>query len=229
MLADEDSKHRLQLVLDVLDLDVLVGAEQDATAHEVYQTYLWRSGQSPERFARMIERLHEESDAAMEHLANELVSILTPKAFLDDDAQHSRMKLADSMLMPIKDSLKPASMDLLWANCRKTPEVHGWLVAFLTFADSAETLSLTLSDMTVPGNPLVYVNDEFCATTGYTREECLGRNCRFLQGPRSDADSISTIRDAMRIGSGAPALSLPRIPCAGSWIALFLKRVQAVV
>jgi PAS domain S-box-containing protein len=32
----------------------------------------------------------------------------------------------------------------------------------------------------------VFVNDAFCELTGYDREEVIGRNCRFLQGPQSD-------------------------------------------
>lgn len=31
--------------------------------------------------------------------------------------------------------------------------------------------------------PLIFVNDRFCDLTGYSREEVIGRNCRFLQGP----------------------------------------------
>ncbi|WP_339113854.1 PAS domain-containing protein [Thioclava sp. GXIMD2076] len=36
--------------------------------------------------------------------------------------------------------------------------------------------------------PLCLVNDAFLALTGYTREEVLGINCRFLQGEKSDAE-----------------------------------------
>ena len=38
--------------------------------------------------------------------------------------------------------------------------------------------------------------------TGYSREEVVGTNCRFLQGPRSDAKTLLAIRDAVRRGEG---------------------------
>ena len=34
--------------------------------------------------------------------------------------------------------------------------------------------------------------------TGYTAEEVLGRNCRFLQGPATDRRTVMEIRDAIR-------------------------------
>lgn len=39
--------------------------------------------------------------------------------------------------------------------------------------------------------PLVYVSPGFLELTGYSREECLGRNCRFLQGPETDKFEVS--------------------------------------
>ena len=42
-------------------------------------------------------------------------------------------------------------------------------------------VSLTLADPSMPDAPLVAVNDAFCEMTGYTPEQALGRNCRFLQ------------------------------------------------
>ncbi len=46
-------------------------------------------------------------------------------------------------------------------------------------------------------NPIVFANDAFCRLTGYAREEVLGRNCRFLQGPDTDPASVDRIREAV--------------------------------
>eukprot|EP00250_Pteridium_aquilinum_P007227 c16996_g1_i1 orf=506-2368(+) len=40
---------------------------------------------------------------------------------------------------------------------------------------------LTVTDALEPGHPIIYVNTIFEFITGYTAEEILGRNCRFLQ------------------------------------------------
>ena len=33
--------------------------------------------------------------------------------------------------------------------------------------------------------------------TGYTRDEIIGRNCRLLQGPDTDMDTVRRIREAI--------------------------------
>ena len=62
--------------------------------------------------------------------------------------------------------------------------------------DEAGT-SIQITDPTQPGNPLVYVNEEFVQLTGYERSEALGRNPRFLQGPGSDSETTKRIRTAI--------------------------------
>lgn len=43
--------------------------------------------------------------------------------------------------------------------------------------------SFTVSDAQHPDQPIVHCSDTFCKLTGYSREEIIGRNCRFLQAP----------------------------------------------
>jgi|GEM_PF-3357562 len=43
-------------------------------------------------------------------------------------------------------------------------------------------IPLTLVDAGDAAQPLLRVNDLFCETTGYSRGQCIGHNCRFLQG-----------------------------------------------
>ena len=55
-----------------------------------------------------------------------------------------------------------------------------------------------ITDATQPHNPIIYVNDGFVRLTGYTKEEILGQNCRFLQGEGTNPQSIDQIRQAVR-------------------------------
>ena len=49
-------------------------------------------------------------------------------------------------------------------------------------AVSAIPDAVVVTDCGEPDQPIVYVNPAFERTTGYSPEEALGRNCRFLQG-----------------------------------------------
>jgi len=58
-------------------------------------------------------------------------------------------------------------------------------------------VGITLTDPDRPDNPLSYVNEEFTAVTGYTLEEAVGRNCRFLQGADTDPEPVASLRAAI--------------------------------
>ncbi|XP_023512820.1 phototropin-2-like isoform X2 [Cucurbita pepo subsp. pepo] len=58
--------------------------------------------------------------------------------------------------------------------------------------------NFVITDPRLPDNPIIFASDSFLELTEYTREEILGRNCRFLQGPETDQDTVTRIRDAIR-------------------------------
>lgn len=68
--------------------------------------------------------------------------------------------------------------------------------------------NFVLSDPRLPDNPIVYASDGFYQLTGYTREQVLGRNCRFLQGPATDPKAVDVIRTAVANGTDATACLL---------------------
>ncbi|KAL8938903.1 MAG: hypothetical protein Q9216_003647 [Gyalolechia sp. 2 TL-2023] len=57
-----------------------------------------------------------------------------------------------------------------------------------------------LSDPSIKDNPIVYASEEFYRTTQYGRDYVIGRNCRFLQGPKTDRNAVARIREAVRTG-----------------------------
>ena len=61
-------------------------------------------------------------------------------------------------------------------------------------------VSMVISNPQSEDNPIVYVNDAFERTTGYQRASVIGRNCRFLQGPDTDPESVRKIRSAIEAG-----------------------------
>ena len=64
-------------------------------------------------------------------------------------------------------------------------------------AIAAVVSGVIITDPTQPDNPIVDVNPAFERMTGYSKAEAMGQNCRFLQGPESDPEAVSVIRDAI--------------------------------
>ena len=58
-------------------------------------------------------------------------------------------------------------------------------------------MSMIITDPRQPDNPIVFANAAFQKLTGYDREEIIGRNCRFLQGPLTDPHAVVEIREAI--------------------------------
>jgi len=61
-------------------------------------------------------------------------------------------------------------------------------------------VGVTICDMSKPDCPAIYVNDAFTKITGYSKEYAIGKNCRYLQGPKTDPEEIKRIREAIDAG-----------------------------
>jgi len=67
-------------------------------------------------------------------------------------------------------------------------------------AVAASSNGILISDPGLPDNPIVYVNPAFERITGYSLEEVVGRNCRFLQGEDRDQTALEELRAAVLEG-----------------------------
>jgi diguanylate cyclase (GGDEF)-like protein/PAS domain S-box-containing protein len=59
---------------------------------------------------------------------------------------------------------------------------------------------ISIADARQPDCPLIFVNPAFERMTGYSFEEVVGRNCRYLQGSDKDQQGLAVLRAALRHG-----------------------------
>jgi PAS domain S-box-containing protein len=66
------------------------------------------------------------------------------------------------------------------------------------FAAVAMTrMPMIVADPNLDDNPIVFANGAFLDLTGYSEDELIGRNCRFLQGARTNPETVNDIRQAL--------------------------------
>lgn len=101
-----------------------------------------------------------------------------------------------------------------------------WLQVFASVANVLPGLSVVVVDMRASGCPVLFCNDAFCGSTGYAREEVVGRNLRFLQGEETSPETIAAMRKAIQTASEA-AFELVNYRRSGEpfWTRILLKPV----
>lgn len=77
---------------------------------------------------------------------------------------------------------------------------RGAPAALLEGVLGATSEGITIADARLPDQPIIFANAGFERLTGYSPEEVVGRNCRFMQGAATDADAVGEIRTAVREG-----------------------------
>lgn len=67
---------------------------------------------------------------------------------------------------------------------------------------------LVIVDANDSDNPILDVNDEFESFTGYSREEVVGKNPRFLQGNKTNRGSLNKFKEEIQKGKSGSAYVL---------------------
>lgn len=78
--------------------------------------------------------------------------------------------------------------------------ITGTLAPHLREASEGLAEVFCLTDVSRPDNPIVFASEEFARTTQYGMGYTIGRNCRFLQGPRTNPNSVRRLAQACQAG-----------------------------
>jgi PAS domain S-box-containing protein len=76
-------------------------------------------------------------------------------------------------------------------------DAGGFIPQLLTAILDECVNGVTLADPDLPDAPIVYANKAFEQLTGYSQDEIIGFNCRFLQGDDRNQDARQQISVAM--------------------------------
>ncbi len=87
--------------------------------------------------------------------------------------------------------------------------------------------NFVVTDPSLPDNPIVYATQGFLNLTGYTLDQVLGRNCRFLQGPETDPKAVEKIRRSIEEGSDMSVCLLNyRVDGSTFWNQFFIAALR---
>jgi PAS domain S-box-containing protein len=94
-------------------------------------------------------------------------------------------------------------------------------------AFKATRMPMIVTDPNQQDNPIIFCNKAFERLTGYSNEELVGFNCRLMQGPETDPDTVTSIREAVADGRDV-AVDILNYRKDGNtfWNALFISPVR---
>ncbi|KAI9706208.1 MAG: hypothetical protein M1820_004969 [Bogoriella megaspora] len=119
----------------------------------------------------------------------------TVNSILEDKAEQAFMSM-------VREDL-PAYIAHTWIQLVSVSiqkRITGTLAPQLREASEGLAETFCLTDPSRPDNPIVFASEEFHRTTQYGVNYAIGRNCRFLQGPKTDPHAISRISRAVKAG-----------------------------
>lgn len=163
------------------------------------------------------------------------------KKFLVESLQHSVRSLEEEnekLRKAIREHLKDEADQLLTQCSNNGPSIiaSDSTSATRTLDDPDYSLvkalqtaqqNFVISDPAIPDNPIVYASQGFLTLTGYSLEEVLGRNCRFLQGPGTDPLAVQKIRKGLEKGEDTTIVLLNyRKDGSTFWNQLFIAALR---
>ena len=142
---------------------------------------------------------------------------LRKKSFFESlQKQVAQLAMENDMLKGIvKHRMGPEVKDQVLANCvsetnatvkamtnKFTSSVAYTNKADLDLMASIHTAqrSYIITDPALPDNPIIFASEGFLELSGYSLQDVLGRNCRFMQGPGTDQTQVDMLRKGILAG-----------------------------
>lgn len=211
-LKSEYGEAQLEFYLEAVKLETMEPAAQAAAAVITYNMIMGTQGKGIGQQERtsatqeMWDRANAsggstiDATAMMTKIREEAETTIKMLAF-DAFPRFIKSPLCATAMAAIKAAGQGAGIEGMIGDMdKKGPQdADDWLNNFVASAESFPAC-IVISDMTIPGAPMVFVNQEFVRTTGYARDEAVGRNCRFLQGPETEPEAIQVIRNTLSKG-----------------------------
>lgn len=118
----------------------------------------------------------------------------------------SELTASDGTIVPVEIGVSSVSFDgeqFLFATLRDIAErrriEHEMRLQRLAIESTLN--GVLIADAQTDDRPITYANPGFYQLTGYSRDEIIGKNCRFLQGEDTDSAAVDSLRSAIESGS----------------------------
>jgi len=102
----------------------------------------------------------------------------------------------------VRSGVLPEVSRIVLGLAKDTPNIA------MAFAERFDSLlgqmpaGFVISDPSQEHNPIIYNNDMFSGITMFSVEESVGRNCRFLQGPKTDMKTVRQLSNDLHANRG---------------------------
>ncbi|MCX7899458.1 MAG: helix-turn-helix domain-containing protein, partial [Methylocystis sp.] len=198
--ADSTSSFLQDAERAVRTAGVNLGAQELARALSTSERTLHRRlkqacGESPKTF---IDRIRVETARTLLETSAKPIKELAAKAGFSDEASFRRAfrRFAGEAPSAYRSSARTRShVKGQQFPLRKNSEV---LPAILTKMFDACVNGVTLADPDLDDTPIIYANNPFVEMTGYSLDEVIGRNCRFLQNDDREQEERKRLREAIQ-------------------------------
>ena len=201
--ALEEAQHALQRYSHMADQAAVGQLLIDQSGHFLYANPAFQSlvGYSQDDLHRMqVEKIDKRNDAQhytelFKRLHGERSAVFE-SVLAGHDGVEVPVEISTNLLVSDGTTLMFASVQDITYRIETETQLRLYLSAMNT-SDS----SVAIADVSKADRPLIYINQGFSRITGYSTEDALGKNCRFLQGEQTDQQAVSTLRLAVEESS----------------------------
>jgi PAS domain S-box-containing protein len=196
-----ETNRRLEAVLNSVDAGIFIKDTEgryrlmNESAREMFDVDESPVGRSDEEL--LSEELAEQCRASDERVMEGREQVQEEETFPAPDGQTRTLLTTKTPLIDEEGNLQGLCGISTEITDRRERQEE---LELKTRAMEEAPLGITLTDAGDEDNPILYTNEHFQQITGFTKQEVLGRDSRFLQGENTDPDKVERIREAIEAG-----------------------------